>query len=220
MTTLGEKLREAIEKKHIQSTLNAWDEHEDQIRKPQTQEKQMANPNPITNRSEDAPHFAVTNNVMRATFDAIKNAPNMTHREYVEMLTCRGFKESSSSSVIYQLVRSGQVVKDEHGNHRVVRSEYEPVKAPKKRTVQIVDYAPPQERKHISIMRRPKKKSDPSHGIAALTPDTRKKLAREAQAIVDAVPTRAFHPSAIVDQLTVLHARELYDYLKKIFGGN
>ena len=47
MTTLGEKLRAALDKGDVvKKTIEAWDNHEDQIRKPQ-QEKQM----------EQQPHY-------------------------------------------------------------------------------------------------------------------------------------------------------------------
>lgn len=222
MTTLGEKLREAIEKRSvIQTTLNAWDAHEDQIRKPQ-QEKQMANANPVVKHAEDAPYFSVTNNVVRATFDAIKNAPMMKRLEYMEMLKLNGYKEASVSSVISQLTKAGQVVRNENGNYRVTCDEYTPIKQPKKKPrVVVLDKAPEPKPRQIVIVKKPKAKG---HGIAALTPDTGDNNLPNVEKFDMGKFThhaaRGFHPSAIVDGLTVLHARELYDYLKKIFGGN
>lgn len=217
MTTLGEKLREAIEKQSvIKTTLNAWDAHEDQIRKPQ-QEKQMANPNPVVS-IDGRKGFGPTNNVMRATFDAVKNAPKMTHAEYVEMLQCSGYKPSSTGAVLYQLIRAGQVARDENGGLSVTQDEYTPIKQVKKKQprVLVVDKAPEPKPRQIVIVKR--RKDDPSQGIAALTPDTVVKADGEYK--LHAPAFKAFHPSSIVDNLSVLHARELYDYLKKIFGGN
>ena len=215
MTTLGEKLREAIEKKQIQSTLNAWDKHEDEIRKPQTQEKQMANPNPIVN-IEGRKGFAPTNNVVRATFDAVKNAPKMQINEYVQMLELNGFKPSSTGAVLYQLMRAGQVVRDSAGQLSVTQDEYTPMKPPKKKQPRaiVVDKAPQDKPRQIVIVKR--KAKDAEQGIAALKADTVVKADGE----YTLTKPRAFHPSAVVDNLSVLHARELYDYLKKIFGGN
>ena len=215
MTTLGEKLREAIEKKQIQSTLNAWDAHEDQIRKPQTQEKQMANPAPIATRVEDKPHFAVTNNVMRETFNIVKLQPNQLPRDYINALMRRGFKESSVTSVIYQLIKAGQVKRAADGILSVAQDEYTPIKIAQKR-----EPSKKAEPKKIVLIKR--RKSD--EGIAALTPDTGGPGLPNVEKFDMGKFThhapRAFHPSAIVDGLSVLHARELYDYLRKIFGGN
>jgi hypothetical protein len=216
MTTLGDKLREALDKNAlIKTTLNAWDAHEDQIRKPQ-QEKQMANPNPVTTNAGGYKGFVASNNVMRETFNAVKNAPNMTHSEYVEMLNLNGFKRTSTSAVLYQLLRAGQVKRDDKGQLTVTCDEYVPIKQPKKKpSVIVVDKAPEQKPRQIVIVKKPK---DAGQGIAALKGDSA--VVKAEGAPFEFAKPKAFHPSAIVDNLSVLHARELYDYLKKIFGGN
>lgn len=211
-------LQTALQSALIKTTLNAWDAHEDQIRKPQ-QEKQMANPNPVINLVDGNKGFGPTNNVMRATFDAVKNAPKMKHKEYVEMLALNGYKTNSTSAVLYQLMRAGQIARDEQGQLSVTCAEYQPIKQVKKQPrVLVLDKAPePKPRQIVIVKRKPKAEQ----GIAALKADT-------AQPDVEKFDMgkfthhrpAAFHPSAIVDGLTVLHARELYDYLKKIFGGN
>lgn len=210
-------LQTALQSALIKTTLNAWDAHEDQIRKPQ-QEKQMANPNPVIN-IEAGKGFTPSNNVMRATFDAVKNAPKMKHKEYVEMLALNGYKTNSTSAVLYQLMRAGQIARDEQGQLSVTCAEYQPIKQVKKQPrVLVLDKAPePKPRQIVIVKRKPKAEQ----GIAALKADTAQpdvekfdmgKFTHHRPAV--------FHPSAIVDGLTVLHARELYDYLKKIFGGN
>lgn len=205
-------LQTALQSALIKTTLNAWDAHEDQIRKPQ-QEKQMANPNPVINH-EAGKGFTPSNNVMRATFDAVKNAPKMLHKEYVEMLKLNGYKESSTSAVLYQLMRAGQIARDEQGQLSVTCAEYRPIKQVKKQPrVIVLDKAPEPKPRQIVLVKKPRDKSE---GIAALKADTVVKADGEYKLHAP----RAFHPSAIVDGLTVLHARELYDYLKKIFGGN
>ena len=205
-------LQTALQSALIKTTLNAWDAHEDQIRKPQ-QEKQMANPNPVINH-EAGKGFTPSNNVMRATFDAVKNSPKMKHKEYVEMLALNGYKINSTSAVLYQLMRAGQIARDEQGQLSVTCAEYQPIKQVKKQPrVIVLDKAPEPKPRQIVLVKKPRDKRE---GIAALTPDTVVKADGEYKLHAP----RAFHPSAIVDGLTVLHARELYDYLKKIFGGN
>jgi hypothetical protein len=190
MTTLGEKLREALDK----GTLDAWDKHEEQIRKPQ-KEKQVNT------------KVRVINNVMRTTFDEVKYAPNMQIADYIESLMARGFKKSSVTSVLYQLLRVGQIKRGEDGTLTVVQPEYTPLnnKRAKKK---------PEPKRKIVVVTRGKPK--PAQGIAALKADT---VVKAEGAPFEFAKPKAFIPSQIVDQLTVLHARELYDYLKKIFGG-
>jgi hypothetical protein len=189
MTTLGEKLREALDK----GTLDAWDKHEEQIRKPH-KEKQVNT------------KVRVINNVMRETFNEVKHTPNMQIGDYIESLMARGFKKSSVTSVLYQLLRVGQIKRAEDGSVSVTQAEYAPLnnKRAKKK---------PEPRRKIVVVTRGKPK--PAQGIAALKADS----GLVGGTISTGMP-QAFIPSAIVDQLTVLHARELYDYLKKIFGGN
>jgi hypothetical protein len=211
-------LQTALQDALIKTTINAWDVHEDQIRKTQ-QEKQMANPNPVVTLAEGHKGFGTSNNVMRATFDAVKNAPKMTHKEYVEMLALNGYKRNSTNSVLYQLMRVGQIARDEHGQLSVTQDEYVPIKAPVKKQsrVLVLDKAPePKPRQIVIVRRKPKEEQ----GIAALKADTALPDVEKFDMGKFTHHAPSFHPSAIVDGLTVLHARELYDYLKKIFGGN
>jgi hypothetical protein len=194
MTTLGEKLREALDK----GTLDAWDRHEEQIRKPH-KEEQVSNPK-----------VRVINNVMRTTFDEVKYAPNMQINDYIESLMARGFKKSSVTSVLYQLLRVGQIKRAEDGSVSVTQAEYAPLNNKRAKRK-------PEPRRKIVVVTRGKPKT--AQGIAALKADTGMKAEVELLIPPSAPIQRAFIPSAIVDQLTVLHARELYDYLKKIFGG-
>jgi len=193
MTTLGEKLREALDK----GTLDAWDRHEEQIRKPQ-KEKQVNT------------KVRIVNNVMRETFNEVKHTPNMQINDYIESLMSRGFKKSSVTSVLYQLLRVGQLKRAEDGSVSVTQAEYAPLNNKRAKRK-------PEPRRKIVVVTRGKPK--PAQGIAALKADTGMKAEVELLIPPSAPVHRAFIPSQIVDQLTVLHARELYDYLKKIFGG-
>ena len=204
MTTLGEKLRAALDKGDVvKKTIEAWDNHEDQIRKPQ-QEKQM----------EKTYNFGVSNNVMRETFNVVKRNPNMQAKQYINMLVHSGFKESSVTSVLYQLVRAGQLQRNESGLLSAAQDAYTPIKqGPRKKKPEPVVETKPA-RKIVLIKRR--KTEGTEQGIAALKADT---VVKADGGPFEFLKAKAFHPSAIVDQLTVIHARELYDYLRKIFKG-
>ena len=212
-------LQTALQSALIKTTLNAWDAHEDQIRKPQ-QEKPMANPNPVVTVAEGAHGFIASNNVMRETFNAVKHAPKMQLKEYVEMLTLNGFKPNSTSAVLYQLIRAGQIARDGNGALSVTCDEYAPIKQPKRKapSVILLDKAPEPKPRQIVIVKR--KRDEEAQGIAALKGDSAAPVVEKFDMgkFTHHAP-KAFHPSSIVDNLSVLHARELYDYLKKIFTG-
>ena len=198
MTTLGEKLRAALDKGDVvKKTIEAWDNHEDQIRKPQ-QEKQM----------ERTYNFGVSNNVMRETFNLVKRNPNLQAKQYIDMLVATGFKKGSVTSVLYQLIRVGQIHRNENNGALIAaQAEYTPIKQVKKKKSEPVVETKPA-RKIVLIKRR--KSDDTTQGIAALKADG---------GPFEFAKHTAFIPSKIVDNLSVLHARELYDYLRKIFTG-
>jgi hypothetical protein len=219
-------LQTALQSALIKTTLNAWDAHEDQIRKPQ-QEKPMANPNPVVTVAEGTHGFIASNNVMRETFNAVKHAPKMQLKEYVEMLARNGFKPNSTSAVLYQLIRAGQIARDGNGALSVTCNEYAPIKQVKKPRVVVLDKAPEPKPRQIVIVKR--KRNEEAQGIAALKGDSAAPAVEKFDRVQRDVPMlnevlrqapKAFHPSSIVDNLSVLHARELYDYLKKIFTGD
>ena len=160
MTTLGEKLRAALDKGDVvKKTIEAWDNHEDQIRKPQ-QEKQMEQPQY---------NFKVGNNVMRETFNLVKRNPNLPAKQYIDMLVATGFKKGSVTSVLYQLIRVGQIHRNENNGALIAaQAEYTPIKQIKKKKPEPVVEAKPA-RKVVIIKRT--KRQDPSHGIAALKAD-------------------------------------------------
>jgi len=171
--------------------LNAWAKDEEQTIK----EKVMTQP--LAHR------FKPTNNASRETFNFIKNNPNLKASEIVAHMTKRGFKENSTTSLCTQMVRQGMVSKDTRGGLRVVVDEYVPLKAYKKKDkkvkVEKVKFGKPEEK---------------SAGLAALAPQDKVDTSRST-----IVLTRNWTAHGVVDKLSVMQARELYDLLKQIFGG-
>ena len=169
--------------------LNAWAQDEEQTIK----EKVMTQP--LAHR------FKPTNNASRETFNFIKNNPNLKASEVVAHMTKRGFKENSTTSLCTQMVRQGMVSKDTRGGLRVMQAEYAPLKAYKKKVekVEKVKFGKPEEK---------------SAGLAALAPQDKVDTSRST-----IVLTRNWTAQGVVDKLSVMQARELYDLLKRIFGG-
>ena len=138
------------------------------------------------------PHFKVTNNVTRATFDYVKNNPRQSCKTICKALEKQGYKPTSVGSLLTQFIKNGLCVRDANGNYTAKANEYTPIKASKKlKTEQVIQKA----------------KTTRGEGIAALS----------AQPTPKAIPKT--DTQSILNGLSILQARALYDELKKIFGG-
>ena len=146
--------------------------------------------------------FEVQNNVTRITFDYVKKHPGTTASAASRDLIKQGYKESSVTALMAQFVRAGLAVRDNNHGYRVVVDEYIPMKAAHKYT-----------KKAVAKPTKVKAQTAPqSEGIAALQPEA------TAKRIVNTI-VFGKTPEEVIKHMTVLQARELYDYLKKIFGG-
>ena len=146
--------------------------------------------------------FTIQNNVTRVTFDYIKSHPGTTAAAASKDLVKNGFKESSVTALMAQFVRAGLATRDNNHGYRVTVDEYVPMKASAKYTKKDAVKAKP----------APKAREPQNDGIAALHPEATSK--RVVNTIVFGKP-----PEEVVKHMNVIQARELYDYLKKMFGG-
>jgi hypothetical protein len=179
----------------LSQTLNNW-EQDEQKQITQQQEKPMGKQ-----------LFRTTNNVTRETFNYIKANPNKTTPEVCEALERRGFKESSVNSICAQLSKQGQVVKDGYTKRMVaVGNEYQPLKSASK--FKALNEPKPA----LKVVKRREAPQDA--GIAAIAPQEKVDTSRST-----IVLTRNWTAHGVVDKLSVMQARELYDLLKQIFGG-
>ena len=138
------------------------------------------------------PHFKVTNNVTRATFDYVKNNPRQSCKTICKALEKQGYKAASVGSLLTQFVKNGLCVKDANGNYTTIANEYSPVKASKRlKTNQVIQKA----------------KTTRGQGIAALSPQPKY------------VPVTEWNVQAVLNDMSIVQARAMYDALKKIFGG-
>jgi hypothetical protein len=147
--------------------------------------------------------FPIKNNVTRVVFDYVKLHPGTTSAAASRDLNKNGYKESSVTALMAQFVRAGLAVRDNNHGYRVVVDEYTPMKASAK-------YAK-KPKAHTKV--KPAKPTTPQNeGIAALQPEATSK-----RAITTII--RARTPEDILNDMNVRQAKELYDYLKKLFGG-
>ena len=167
--------------------------------------------------------FNVTNNVSRVTFDYIKNNPGSTRKEIMTALEHEGFGGGSVSSLIAQM-RRNKMIHETNGLHYADIDEYRPIKTLK--AMKKIDEPAPK--------RKYEKKA--VTGIGALLKAKLDDMPMPSQAALDAAAyamgtarvdvnkrlvslVRVKTPEDILKDMTVFQARELYDYLKKMFGG-
>jgi len=136
-----------------------------------------------------------------------------------------GYKPSSVSSLIAQFAVQGLAERDDRGRYITIVPEYRPLKA-KKKTLTLV--SKPEE---IKPKRKYEKKA--VTGIGALLREKLENTPMPSQDALDAAAyamggavnkrmislVRVKPPEDILKDMTVFQARELYDYLKKMFGG-
>lgn len=146
--------------------------------------------------------FKPTNNVSRETFNTVRDNPGRTRVEITLMLQARGFNKSSVSSLLGQMVRQ-KMLREIDGHVYAVGKEYTPVKA----------YATTKNKL------KPKPKTRPKDGIAALPAATEQTQALEkAKATLEQHIQTAWDAKSMIDHLSVRQARALYEELKSIFG--
>lgn len=131
----------------------------------------------------------ITNNVTRATFAKVAENPGSTRSEIAAMLLVDGYKESSTTSLLTQMLARGNI-RSLNGKLFSNQNEYRPMKR----------IAPPKHRV---------KKPEPA--VAVVLPETTPEPAPQINASWDA--------ETLLNNLSIKQARALYDELRKIFGG-
>lgn len=204
----------------LKNTINNWEK--DDMQTAQVNTKPQG-----ANYQRGAKAFSITNNVTRATFDYVKKNPNLTSTEICADMEKLGYKESSVGSLLVQFAKQGLAERDDRGRYITIVDEYRPLKA-KKKVLKVVP-KPVEER----VKRKYTKRSE---GIGALLQAKIESATTPSQDALDSAAyamggqaradrtfltklVRTKSPESIIENLNVLQARELYDYLRKIFGG-
>jgi len=202
----------------LNQTLKEWDEEGEKhfpINNPSV-------PTPMPTPVQTKTGGKTKNNVMRETFAFIKTYPGLKSIEIAERMERKGFKSKSTTSIASQLVREGQA-KRVDGRYYIIVDEYSPIKQTS--TSKIT-----QLRKRVEELKEVAKSRGiadlpvqaPAQGLAALAaaPAHTEPTAQEPpKAKRFAMLTMPQTPEQIVKGMTAYQARELYDHLKKLFGG-
>lgn len=152
-----------------------------------------------TQTAQTKPYFTVTNNVSRVTFEYVRDHEPKTNMEICNTLEAQGFKRTSVSSLLSQMVVVGLLKRDDNGKYWALEPEY--------RSFSINSYRKAKEKAKV---RKP----------VAQTRAMKNYLSKKVE------PTPAPQPEVkvcnsvedLLNTLTVAQARELFDRLKKMFA--
>ncbi len=208
MPDINTALRTALEnskRETLHKTLDAWeqDEKETQLEKPMIAGK--------TNL------FEVTTNVSRETFNFVRDNPGCNMAQIKQAMGAKGYNIGSVGSLLTQFVFQRHIHRGVDGSHTIIKKEYTPLmtraKWEKLNGITNTDKRKERMKKKLQKVIAAKQKQDAkAAGISALP-------VQEKKEITSILISRGWTAQGVVDKLTVMQARQLFDLLKQIFGG-
>ena len=193
----------------LNATLDAWeqDEKETQLEKPVIGKTHL---------------FEVTTNVSRETFNYVRDNPRCTMADIKRDLGAKGFNTTSVGSLLTQFVHQRHINRSADGQYIALNTEYKPLmtraKWDKTNGLPATTKAEKRKEKLKQGLAAVKRKNTAKHnaqaaGIGALPVQEKK------PEVTSILISRNWTAQGVVDKLTVVQARQLYDVLKSIFGG-
>jgi hypothetical protein len=159
----------------MQKILQSWEQ-------PETTE--------TTETTKETTVFKPTTNTSRASFELVRDNPGNSKKECIRLLGLKGFKPSSTSSLLSQMVRQGLVWVDSSGGLHPNSKDYRPLKA-------------------VKVFKAKKAKTSKLRTSEPMVAPTRE--------LID-VPVRT-NTKSILDTISLNDAHELYRELHTYFGG-
>ena len=210
MPDLQTALTTAIKSQVLSTTINEWEEEEQQTMQAQTQPQApiMQTQTQINGNSK----LTLTGNLSKDIFVYIRDNPGCLRADVRKVFIEAGYKEASIGSLISQMVRTNMVSTNEVGNLEAKRVYYKPITISKKK-------------KLAKAIAKVKAAKPQAQGIAALAPEPTQDTAKGQEAIdkVLALPVRearaVYDALCLLRDLNVGEARHLYTELQKLFGG-
>jgi hypothetical protein len=166
-------------KSELSKVLNEWNSSE---------------PTTMTKPTTSSVHFAVTNNVCRATFDYVRDNPGKKRVEINKAMEAKGFNAGSVSSLLGQMLKQGMLRESAHLLYATI-PEYTPLKSSKKLKA-MAEKPQEQPRKVVKLV-------NPSTGKVLNPPPAEKE----------------WEPNDVIDKLTVHQAIALFKALRSILVG-
>ena len=147
-----------------------------------------------------------TNNVVRNTFNCVRDNPGSTRSEIVNILEGQGYKRSSVHSLLGQMVKQNQV-RQTNDLLYVNQPEYTPLKSGSMMARKALREESKPKRTYV------KRKVEPK--VEAKPVEVEKKVARVAS--TNTLLAEKFDAQKFVDGMTLGQAKAVYDALSKIF---
>jgi hypothetical protein len=137
--------------------------------------------------------FTATNNVTRATFDYVKAHPGLTRVDVANALDSQGYKKSSTTSILGQMLKQG-LMRTEGGGLFTTQSQYTPLKTSKLAAVRKATAHP---KRNFVRKEQPVQVAQPEAKVSV---------------------SSAFNAEEFVNALTLKQAKAVFEELKKVFG--
>lgn len=137
--------------------------------------------------------------IRMARVEFIRDNPGCTRAQYMESLAAEGFKDSSTSSLLSQMMNQGRIKGSAKEGYFVTSTDYRPVQAHKR---------------FVATKVKAKTKPAPVQEAVQQPAPT---LAEKKAALLGGAHS-AWSVTTALEGLSVLQARALYDELRKIFG--
>jgi hypothetical protein len=158
----------------------------------------------VAKRAPPQHAFKVTTNTSRATFDYIRDNPGVSRAQAVHALTEQGYKRTSTSSLMVQMLRQG-MLRESNGALFVAQAEYTPVKARLVKPTKPVK-APATKAKRKYVRRNAAAKAAAYEAHENYNPTA-----------LD-TPTKEFDAEEFVNALTLKQAKAVFMKLKEVFA--
>jgi len=147
-----------------------------------------------TETTKETTVFKPTTNTSRECFEIVRDNPGNSKKECIRLLGLKGFKPSSTSSLLSQMTRQGLIWRDSSGGLHPNAKEYSPLKA-------------------VKVFKA--KKASPAKTSKLRTSEP--VVDRGITKLINQ-PYRT-KIQTILDELSLSDAHELYRELHKYFGG-
>lgn len=212
-TALSTALEEG-KRKFLTATITDWDEHEKEIRTQQPTQPQ-----------QEKAMFAATGHLSKDTFDFIKmHGGKFTGTQVEKEMEKLGYKAPSVGALITQFKRARIITRNEaDGTLIAVAPEYTPISGKYRKQVK-ADRKAAITAKRLATLAKNKAKAAKQQAQPQTLSDTITVSATNGIAALQAAPTPLpvlpTLPTAesVLNNMSIIEARKLYDELKKLFN--
>jgi hypothetical protein len=222
MPDLQTALTNAINHQVLSTTINEWEEEEQQ----QTMQAQVEPQAPIMQtQSTSNPPPVLTGNLSKDVFIYIRENPGCLRADVKKAFVAAGAVEGSIGSLVSQMVRNKLVSLNEVGNLEAIRVRYKPLASGTRRKEMNKKLGVSRDNERKPSKPTPKVAKPQAQGIAALAPEPTQDTPKGQEAIDKVLGLPVREARAVYDALCILRdlnvgeARHLYTELQKLFGG-